>query len=581
MGLATKNNNPGNLKDPQTGSFHKFNSPEDGYVALMNDLQGKVSGASSTGLNGNSTLFDFAKTYAPESDKNNPAQYTVDLANRLKINPDTKLSDLQGRIPEFAFAIAHNEDKDFASQYPLKTTPPTENPSFLEQLGKVYSPQSMVSDIEKYGPTAAPAAALAVGAGPALGIAGGLLGKGAGLVKGALTTLGIQKGIDTAKQAAGIGGETSGLPNQPGSNAGGQSDILQELNQYNSGTGQSAAASNAVKDALLQQLSTTRPNREFVGSPQGQSGVQTASTYGYAPDVNENGIVDTSSAMSKLRKNQENLVDLEKKFAGEGTASPLTAANFAGKYIEGDKSLTPQEREQVGSLARKEIMSYGSANRPMSIQGMIDARHQQYAATKGKYGVGKTSVQIAAHKAAAYGFREAVRSSTPEPKLYDAILKEEQNHINAEKLLKRVHNTKALQNNATWRQFLRGSARYAEIYIGDKLGGPLGAVLGGMAGEHLNRAIDKRLGKTIFETKGMRAAMDTLKDTKPEMYRHIIEELHKYDIHPDLKEPGESPKVPSSRIGIREDIEKNIKAMESKKGLIKRPTALYMKPPVK
>ena len=128
------------MKDPSTGSFRKFKSPEEGYAALMNDLQIKVSGASTTGLTGDSTLYDFSQKYAPSSDNNNPAQYTVNLANTLKVRPDTKLSELKSRIPDFAHAIATNEDREFVKRYPLQIsgsqeseTPSVEPQNALEQ----------------------------------------------------------------------------------------------------------------------------------------------------------------------------------------------------------------------------------------------------------------------------------------------------------------------------------------------------------------------------------------------------------------------------------------------------------------
>lgn len=125
MGLAITNNNPGNLRDTKTGAFRKFNSPEEGYAALMNDLQAKITGASSTGLNGNSTIYEFAKTYAPRADNNDPEQYTVNLVNQLKVRPDTRLSELKNRVPHFAYAVAKNEDGEFVKRYSF-TRPPGE-----------------------------------------------------------------------------------------------------------------------------------------------------------------------------------------------------------------------------------------------------------------------------------------------------------------------------------------------------------------------------------------------------------------------------------------------------------------------
>ena len=147
--LADINYNPGNLRDVTTGNFRQFNSEGEGYAALMNDLQGKVTGNTRTGLNGGSTLYDFAQKYAPSGDNNNPAQYTANLANSLGVRPDTKLSELQSRIPDFAQAIAKNEGytgaKGFKSapkaqtQTPPVAPPTPEKPSVGGFLGNVIS----------------------------------------------------------------------------------------------------------------------------------------------------------------------------------------------------------------------------------------------------------------------------------------------------------------------------------------------------------------------------------------------------------------------------------------------------------
>lgn len=130
MAKATTNNNPGNLRYAgqqgavDNGGFAQFSSPDDGYVALMNDLHGKVTGNTSTGLTPNHTLNDLASKYAPLTENDTDA-YVLNLANKLKVSPDTPLSQLQERVPELANAIAHNEDQDFAKKNPLgiQTTP--------------------------------------------------------------------------------------------------------------------------------------------------------------------------------------------------------------------------------------------------------------------------------------------------------------------------------------------------------------------------------------------------------------------------------------------------------------------------
>lgn len=121
MGLAITNNNPGNLKDQSTGSFRTFSSPQEGYAALLNDLQGKQTGNTSTGLGPTSTLVDFASKYAPANDKNNVGKYTADLANQLGVAPDAQLKDLD--LAKWAAAVAKNEDRDslFGNQKIIQT----------------------------------------------------------------------------------------------------------------------------------------------------------------------------------------------------------------------------------------------------------------------------------------------------------------------------------------------------------------------------------------------------------------------------------------------------------------------------
>lgn len=118
--LAVQNNNPGNLKDT-TGNFVTFNSPEEGQQALIKDLTGKMTGATSTGLTAASTLQDLANVWAPTSDNNNPKKYAQDLANQLGISVNTQIGSLLPRVSDLAAAIAKNEGGQFIdAQAPLK-----------------------------------------------------------------------------------------------------------------------------------------------------------------------------------------------------------------------------------------------------------------------------------------------------------------------------------------------------------------------------------------------------------------------------------------------------------------------------
>jgi len=105
--LANRNNNPGNIKDVSTGQFKTYATPQEGYAALLNDLEIKKSGKSRTGLKSDQTLADFAKVYAPDTDNNNPAQYTANIANHMGVRPDAKISELD--TGKWAEAIANAE----------------------------------------------------------------------------------------------------------------------------------------------------------------------------------------------------------------------------------------------------------------------------------------------------------------------------------------------------------------------------------------------------------------------------------------------------------------------------------------
>ena len=126
--LATSNNNPGLIKNA-SGRIITFNSPQDGYAALLNQLQAIMDGRNSdtTGLKSDSTLCDYSKVYAPVSGNPSWGQYCADLANQLngilqptnqvfknvglggyEVSPDSTLKSLKSRIGDLANAIANN-----------------------------------------------------------------------------------------------------------------------------------------------------------------------------------------------------------------------------------------------------------------------------------------------------------------------------------------------------------------------------------------------------------------------------------------------------------------------------------------
>jgi len=90
--LAYQNNNPGNLRfvgqpgaTQGAGGFAKFNSPQEGYQALLNQVQLDQSRGG--------TLAAYITKYAPPGE-NNTAQYIQQAAQALGVDPNAPLSSI-------------------------------------------------------------------------------------------------------------------------------------------------------------------------------------------------------------------------------------------------------------------------------------------------------------------------------------------------------------------------------------------------------------------------------------------------------------------------------------------------------
>lgn len=250
--LANRNNNPGNIRDTSTGNFKQFNSPQEGYAALLNDLEIKKTGKSSTGLKPESTLADFAKAYAPSSDNNNPAQYTANLANHMGVRPDSKLSELD--TGKWAEAIANAEgykgQENGRSQQtpqgngyvqppaPVVPTPTNQTPQTVEQQrqdleaqGQPVSVNSektkptfagnvirgMIKPFAEVGTNIVNAGQVAVGATPTQPFSNDYLGKVEGLGKVDITKMPWDKAnTQTVKKSIGTGLEIGSTLATPG-----------------------------------------------------------------------------------------------------------------------------------------------------------------------------------------------------------------------------------------------------------------------------------------------------------------------------------------------------------------------------
>ena len=122
--LPTRDNNPGDIRSSSTG-FQQYQSPQEGYAALLNDITAKQTGDTKTGLNGHSSLADFAAKYAPPTDGNDTAKYAADLANQLGVSPDAPI----GQIDAGKLADAVSKNEGYQPQYQTYNPQPFTNPS--------------------------------------------------------------------------------------------------------------------------------------------------------------------------------------------------------------------------------------------------------------------------------------------------------------------------------------------------------------------------------------------------------------------------------------------------------------------
>ncbi len=91
--LGLVNKNPGNLRDPATGDFQKFADPNQGLVALKNDLEIKKSGKSAH-IKPGGTILDLAKVWAPKSDNNIPEDWAKNVAKTVGRKPTDPWADI-------------------------------------------------------------------------------------------------------------------------------------------------------------------------------------------------------------------------------------------------------------------------------------------------------------------------------------------------------------------------------------------------------------------------------------------------------------------------------------------------------
>lgn len=411
-----------------------------------------------------------------------------------------------------------------------------------------------------------------------IGAAGWLVGQGANTLKQSLPAIGTGVGEFIEPLGGGIPGEAvgQGLANLiPGNNnqnqqTGGTQQPAQSQQtpnlQAEQGPQESALASDLVKNAINESMQGTQTNRVYSQSDPGQRGIQAASMFGLINPDEQGNLQYDEEKSQKLEGEIGQLLDKQIE-SQDKKISPLSVSNLAGNYIGSDRFSTNLDRQAAAKHVQENLTADngGSANGQMSLSAMRKAQKEHYAAAKNKYNSGKTTAQILAHKALGNAYGQAIRENIGNKDLYDRTKKMQQGLINAREVGKRLKGKKAPQNKGAWESFLKHGARAAEIYIGERIGGPIGAIIGGYIGEGFNRKLEKKFGRNVFETKGIKAALDILQDTKPEIYTKIVDELKNQNIN-----LNESDSPPTNQKAEIKDVQKDLKKM-GKRGLIDIP----------
>jgi len=116
---AVRYKNPGNLRGFRTSKFRYFKTLEEGYDALIADLQLKISGRSAH-TDSTTTIKEFVYIYAPPFE-NRSDRYTKRVCEWMGVSEDYKLHDIQ-EIHKLAEIIIKVEDGNlYRKMYREKT----------------------------------------------------------------------------------------------------------------------------------------------------------------------------------------------------------------------------------------------------------------------------------------------------------------------------------------------------------------------------------------------------------------------------------------------------------------------------
>lgn len=333
------------------------------------------------------------------------------------------------------------------------------------------------------------------------------------------------------------------------------SDFASQL--LNQSMPQQNQASKTISDVINETMNKTPSGRTLMQDPNMQNATETMGRYGFAPEVSD-GALDFQTGYKKSRTTIDQLeTGVQKLLKDE--QSPLQQAVDSAKrnirefapsneWADADKAI-----EEEADTYRK---NFTDKNGNISNANLERMKKEMWHGQK--FNVQDTNAKKVARKALGFGARMTIASNTQHKDFYNSAMKEEQQIINAQKIMKRLNGKKSPEHYSVSKSLLHSGGRYVALYIGDKIGGPMGAVLGDMVGRYIVGTVDRAKGKTIFETPQVRKAIEEIKKDHPEYYGLLIKELEKHGVNVVGKGGLLGLPAPATKLGPRTGVNESV-----------------------
>jgi hypothetical protein len=286
-------------------------------------------------------------------------------------------------------------------------------------------------------------------------------------------------------------------------------------------------SSTTLMQGLTQAIDATPNGRAWRQNPENQQTLAFGSMMGYGPE-DKDGSFDTNSS---FQQRQQDLNTLDKEYAQPLLEDEKGNIDDWGKQMKqsvaNDKTILAEDREGFNShidemvAANKKI--YGNNPTLAQMHQIRKNYGKSYRGRERKENFNRQPIsnKTKLHQHAYNAARQEIVSKSKNGKDYDALMKVEEKIIKFGEVEKKLKGKKIPYNQTFMKQLGREFGRAAGAYVGKKIGGPVGAVLGYMIEGRIQKAVEKRFGHNIFQTKGMTKVMEQLKRKSSEAYSVI------------------------------------------------------------